>query len=66
MPSSSSPNVETVGNYLVIVIPDNYATPGTSGRQDIVCTSLSDGGICYHYNAIESELSTVITRNNFR
>ena len=40
---SQSPNAEAVGNFLVIASPDNYVTPGTAGRRDIVCTSQADG-----------------------
>ena len=43
VPPSQSPNAEAVGNFLVIASPDNYVRPGTAGRRDIVCTSLTDG-----------------------
>ena len=32
VPVSSSPDATTVGNFLVIAMPDNYVQPGTSGR----------------------------------
>ena len=41
--SSSSPDVVTNGNFLVITTPESYVLPGTSGRQDILCTSLVNG-----------------------
>ena len=44
VPVSSSSDVTTDGNFLVIAIPENYVLPGTSGRRNIVCTSLSSGG----------------------
>ena len=40
VPVSSSPDATTDDNFLVIAMPDNYVQPGTSGRRDIVCTSL--------------------------
>ena len=43
VPPSQSPNAEAVGNFLVIASPDTYVKPGTAGRRDIVCTSLTDG-----------------------
>ena len=43
VPPSQSPNAEVVGNFLVIASPDTYVTPGTAGRRDIVCTSVSNG-----------------------
>ena len=33
-----SPDAVTVGNFLVIAMPDNYVQPGTSGRQNVVCS----------------------------
>ena len=35
--SLSTSNVTTVGNFLVIWMPDSYVLPGTSGRQIIAC-----------------------------
>ena len=43
VPLSQSSNAEAVGNFLVIASPDTYVTPGTAGRRDILCTSLTDG-----------------------
>ena len=43
VPPAQSPNAEAVGNFLVIATPNAYVTPGTAGRRDIVCTSLTDG-----------------------
>lgn len=40
---SASPNAEAVGNFLVIASPDTYIEPGTAGRRDIRCTSLTNG-----------------------
>ena len=40
VPVSLSPDAVTVGNFLVIAMPDDYVLPGTSGRRTIVCTSL--------------------------
>ena len=35
--SLSTSNVTTVGNFLVIWMPDSYVLPGTAGRQTIAC-----------------------------
>ena len=43
VPPTLSPNAEAVGTFLVIAMPDNYVTPGTAGRREIFCTSLTDG-----------------------
>ena len=40
--SLSTSNATTVGNFLVIAIPDSYVLPGTAGRQTIAC-ALVDG-----------------------
>ena len=45
IPVSSSPDAVTDGNFLVILMPEMYVLPGTSGRRGIVCTSLFDGRI---------------------
>ena len=45
IPVSSSPDAVTDGNFLVILMPEMYVLPGTSGRRLIVCTSLSGGQI---------------------
>ena len=37
--SSESPDAEVIGNFLVIAMPDNYVLPGTTGRQNVLCTS---------------------------
>ena len=42
VPPSVSPNAEAIGSFLVIAMPDNYVTPGTAGRQEIVCVRLTD------------------------
>ena len=39
VPPSVSPNAEAIGSFLVIAMPDNYVTPGTAGRQEIVCVT---------------------------
>ena len=33
-----SPDAVAVGNFLVIAMIDNYVQPGTSGRQNVVCS----------------------------
>ena len=43
IPVSSSPDAVTDGDFLVIVMPETYVLPGTSGRRHVVCTSLFDG-----------------------
>ena len=40
---SLAPNAEADGNFLVIAMPEDYVLPGTSGRRDILCTSLVNG-----------------------
>ena len=40
-----SPDAVAVGNFLVIAMPDNYVQPGTSGRQDIVCSLANNDAI---------------------
>ena len=45
VPVSLSPDAVTDGNFLVIAMPENYVLPGTSGRRNIVCTSLANGQI---------------------
>ena len=35
--SLSTSNASTVGNFLVIWMPDSYVLPGTAGRQTITC-----------------------------
>ena len=37
-----SPDAVAVGNFLVIAMPDSYVQPGTSGRQNIVCSLADD------------------------
>ena len=41
--SLSTSNVTTVGNFLVIWMPDSYVLPGTAGRQNIVCVHNING-----------------------
>ena len=36
--------VTVMNNYLIIAMPEEYVLPGTSGRQDVVCTSLTTPG----------------------
>lgn len=45
VPPSLSPNAEAVGSFLVIAMPDNYVTPGTAGRQEIVCIRLTESDV---------------------
>ena len=33
-----SPDAVAVGNFLVIAMPDSYVPPGTTGRQNIICS----------------------------
>ena len=44
--------VTVMNNYLIIAMPEEYVLPGTSGRQDIVCTSLING------NTLEARLAS--------
>ena len=37
-----SEDATTVGNFLVIAMPEEYVTPGTSGTKNIVCSLVSD------------------------
>ena len=39
---SSSPDAVTDGDFLVFTMPENYVLPGTSGRQNIVCSLVND------------------------
>ena len=40
-----SPDAVAVGNFLVIAMPDNYVQPGTSGRQNIVCSLANNDAV---------------------
>ena len=44
VPASLSPDVEAIGEFLIITMPESYVQPGTSGEQTIVCTSLNEVG----------------------
>ena len=59
VPVSASPDIVVNGSFLIIAIPGNYVTPGTSGRRNIICTNLANGQILdarlaspctYYYN----------------
>ena len=43
VPASSSSDIVVDGNVLVIAMPDDYVLPGSSGRKNILCTSLTNG-----------------------
>ena len=43
VPVTSSPDAEVNGKFLVIEMPDDYVSPGSSGKRNITCTSLVNG-----------------------
>ena len=43
VPVSSSSDAVADDNFLIIAMPEKYVLPGTSGRRDILCTSVDNG-----------------------
>ena len=54
-----SPDAEANGNFLVIATPGDYVQPGTSGRQDIVCSLANNEAVRLEARLASPSKSTV-------
>ena len=55
-----SPDAVAVGNFLVIAMHDDYIQPGTSGRQNIVCSLATNEALTLEARLASPSKSTLL------